>query len=270
MDGALRSPTLSLGRSNTGFPAFWWNEPRHSRHGHEVTPGHQSNALAAKLSAFTNPYAIRLRTPSLLFSPSSRPLMMRPQRWNAKDLRQPSRERLEHDPELGDRNLRPLQHERLDARLGVFLIDRLVDVVEHLEHAPRMPQLGVLGEGDGKTGEPLGAEPARELEVAGPEDVRGERWPVAVFSDPLHAAVHLGEPGREPPDDMEAVNDVRCATEVALERGPVALRAVGDDDLDAWAPRVALLEKQPAQSLKVAVTDDRRTAPVSPLETTVT
>jgi hypothetical protein len=67
--GADRSARAPSGRRDLRFPAFSWDKTSGARPHHDVTGGHHSRALAAKLSALTNPYAMHLRTPSLLFWP---------------------------------------------------------------------------------------------------------------------------------------------------------------------------------------------------------
>ena len=67
------------GDLQVGSPRFRGMSPP-TRPAHDATGGHHSKALAAKLSALTNPYAMRLSTPSLLLVPSSRPFVTRPQR----------------------------------------------------------------------------------------------------------------------------------------------------------------------------------------------
>jgi hypothetical protein len=135
-----------------------------------------------------------------------------------------------------------------------------------------MGQLGVLGEREREPGELLGAEVigACELEVAGAEDYRRERWGLARVSNPLDPPADLDQPLGERPDHMEAVHDVGRVPEVTLDRGPVGLRSVGDNDLDPAAPAVALRGENQTERGNPGVSRPPGTSPVSALETTVT
>ena len=52
----------------------------------------------------------------------------------------------------------------------------------------------------------------------------------------LHVAAHLGEPGREPSDDMEPVQHMAGVAEVGVDGRLVSLGAVADHHLDLLAP----------------------------------
>ena len=88
-----------------------------------------------------------------------------------------------------------------------------------------------------------------------PEHVGVERRRDTFGLAALHVAAHRGEPRREPADDTEAVQDVGGVAQVAVDGGAVGLRAVGDDDLHAGAPAVALGGEEPAQRLSGPVRD---------------
>jgi hypothetical protein len=93
-----------------------------------------------------------------------------------EDLREPAGEGHEDGTELGDLGLGPRMHEGLDARRGLLLGARVVDLVELLQQAPRMPQFRILAQRERKPGELLRAEVVgtRQLQVASAKDYRRE------------------------------------------------------------------------------------------------
>jgi len=89
-----------------------------------------------------------------------------------------------------------------------------VDAVEVLEHAPGGFEFGSVGEDFPEAGVGVGVVVAGELQVAGAEDLRFERWPGAFVTDALDAAPDFDHAGREPAGHMEPVEDVGGVAEV--------------------------------------------------------
>ena len=86
----------------------------------------------------------------------------------------------------------------------------------------------------------------------------------------LDVAAHRGEPGGEPADHVEAVQHAGGVAQVSVDGGLVGHRAVGDDDLHAGAPAVALGGEEPAQRLSGPWGTIANSSPPSPETMTVT
>lgn len=124
----------------------------HARPRHDAFDGPHKIALAAKLSTLTKPSAVLFNTPSLLFAPSSRPLVMRSQRWNARISGSHWASALSAERNWGSPSCpTPARTPRSCGRLG--FIRRVVDLLELLEQPPRVTQLGILGERVREAGE---------------------------------------------------------------------------------------------------------------------
>ena len=65
--------------------------------------------------------------------------------------------------------------------------------------------------------------------------------------------MHQGEPGGEPSNDVEPVQDVAGVTEMLVDGCLVGLRPVGDDHSDAAAPAWPLFDEKPGQRSSVAM-----------------
>ena len=130
-----------------------------------------------------------------------------------------------------------------------------VEAVELLEGLPARSEAGVgveqlpeavpVGVGEGVA--------SAQQREAGPEHVgledRFDPWRLAA----LDVAAHRGEPGCEPPDDVESVKHVAGVAQVGVDRGLVGPRAVCDHDLDAPAPAAALRDEEPRERRRAAV-----------------
>ena len=64
----------------------------------------------------------------------------------------------------------------------------------------------------------------------------------------LDVAADLGEPGREPSDDVEAVQHVAGVAEVGVDGGLVGLGAVADDDFDSACTICGLVASETSDS----------------------
>ena len=128
---------------------------------------------------------------------------------------------------------------------GAVIVVGGVEAVELLEGLPAGFEAGVGVEQlveAGAVGVGEGVASAQQLE-SGPEHF-GVEGGLGAFRPALDIAADLGEPGREPSDDVEAVQHVAGVAEVGVDGGLVGLGAVADHDLDALAPSVALLHQK--------------------------
>jgi hypothetical protein len=135
-----------------------------------------------------------------------------------------------------------------------------------------MPQLRVLGD-DPDEVRVLGVAEmisARELKIARTEDRGIEGRSLAVVADALDAPADLDEPGREPAHAVEAVDDMSSMAQVGLDRRPISLGAVGDDDLDTLEPAVACSDRKHRKTLALRCSTTPKAAPVSAFTSTVT
>ena len=66
----------------------------------------------------------------------------------------------------------------------------------------------------------------------------------AVGLSALDVAAHLGERGREPSDDVEAVQHMAGVAEVGVDGRLVGARSVADHHLDLLAPAMSLLHQK--------------------------
>lgn len=130
-----------------------------------------------------------------------------------EDLRQPLGEHLEHALELGHRELGPVVDELLDAPHRLRLALGLVDAVEYLHQAPRMPQLRVLREDADKMHVLVLAElvAAHELEKARSEDGRIEGRTLPPSADALDPSTHLDEAIGEPAQGIAGLGAASAA-----------------------------------------------------------
>ena len=129
---------------------------------------------------------------------------------------------------------------------GAVIVVGGVEAVELLEGLPagskprvgveQLVEAGAVGVGEG-VATPQQQEPGLEhLGVEGGLD--------AVGLAALDVAAHLGEPGREPSDDMEPVQHMAGVSEVGVDGRLVGARSVADHHLDLLAPAMSLLHQK--------------------------
>ncbi len=132
------------------------------------------------------------------------------------------------DVELGQRVLGVEGVEAIQRRHGSVLVLGQVEPVELLQHGPGLAQLGVSGEESLQAGllsllqsvrSAQGQEPGAEH-----RGLEGRLDPLGL--SPLDAPAHLHQAGREPANDVEAVNNVGGMAQVGSDGGAVGLRAV--------------------------------------------
>ena len=128
---------------------------------------------------------------------------------------------------------------------GAVVVVGEVEAVEFLQGLPAGFEAGV-GVEEGVEAGPVGVGEgvaASQQREPGPEYF-GVEGGLGAFRAALDVAADLGEPGREPSDDVEAVQHMAGVSEVGVDGGLVGLGAVADDDFDALAPSVALLHQK--------------------------
>ena len=129
---------------------------------------------------------------------------------------------------------------------GAVIVVGGVEAVELLEGVPAGFEAGVGVEQlveAGAVGVGEGVASAQQLEP-GSEHLGVEGGLDAFGLSALDVAAHLGEPGREPSDDMEPVQHMAGVAEVGVDGRLVGARSVADDHLDLLAPSVALLHQK--------------------------
>ena len=152
-----------------------------------------------------------------------------------------------------------------------FVVVGEIEAVQFAERVPGCFEPWMGGEQDVKAGLVGGVElvGSAHQQESRPEHVAVESG-LGAFGAALDVAAHRGEPGLEPSDDVEPVQDVAGVAEPRLYRCFVRRRAVGDDDLHRFAPSGPLGGQERAERLGVAVGHHGEHPPVSPLTITVT
>ena len=200
---------------------------------------------ASKLRGLVKPWAVRRSTWSRLLVPSILPLEARSLWCQARNLVGPGDDGVDGVVVLGQLAGLVEVAEPSQGLEGAVVVVGEVEAVEFLQGLPAGPQAGVgveqlveagpVGVGEGVT--------ASQQREPGPEHF-GVEGGLGAFRAALDVAADLGEPGREPSDDMEAVQHMAGGPEVGADGGLVGLGAVADDDLDSLAPSVALLHQK--------------------------